>query len=321
MKDVTALIFSEYSAGHDTGSHPENQSRLNAIQQRLKQENLFEDRPVYQASPVDPAVLEMAHDPGIVTQTREIAERGGGSIDGDTLVAPRSWDAALASAGGAMQAVDLVLSGEHRRVFSMTRPPGHHAERFRQIGFCLFNNIALAAIHAMNEYGLQRVAIVDWDVHHGNGTQDVFYDSADVLVCSLHQWPLFPGTGLQNERGTGVGEGYTLNVPLPAGAGDADYLSALDGVVAPAIRAFEPELILVSAGFDAHRDDPLAMMAVSDAGFRQMAQRVRKWAAELTEGQLVLILEGGYNLQALGESVVAVLKGLDSPAPDERGNQ
>ncbi len=321
MQDTTALVFSEYSSGHDTGSHPENQARLNAIRQRLKKDNLLNDRMVYYAEPVDPEIVATVHSPELVDQVRAISADGGGAIDADTIVAPGTWEAALASVGAGIKAVDLVRSGKHNRVFTLTRPPGHHAERFRQMGFCLFNNVAIAATQAMTVHGLNRIAIVDWDVHHGNGTQDIFYVSDRVLFCSVHQWPLFPGSGLENEMGSGDGEGYTLNVPLPAGSDDIDYLSVFDEILAPAVRAFQPELILVSAGFDAHRDDPLAMMAVSDAGFRRMATRVRDWANELTDGQLVLMLEGGYNLRALSESVAAVLEGLDRPAPSERGNQ
>jgi acetoin utilization deacetylase AcuC-like enzyme len=320
MQGATALVFSEYSSGHETGSHPENQSRLTAVHQRLKRENLLEERPIYYAEPVDPELVSSVHDPAIVERVRELSAHGGGAIDGDTLVAAESWSAALASVGATVQAVDLVLSGTHLRAFSMARPPGHHAERSRQMGFCLFNNVAIAAHHAMQVYGLSRIAILDWDVHHGNGTQDIFYNSSKVFFCSIHEWPLFPGTGLAHETGSGDGAGYTLNIPLPAGSGDAAYLSVIDDVVAPAFYQFDPELIMVSAGFDAHHDDPLAMMAVSEHGFRRMTERVCRWAEDLTKGQLVLTLEGGYNLRALSESIVAVLRTLDRTAPNGRGN-
>lgn len=315
---MTALVFSRYDAQHETGSHPENQSRLDAVKDRLGHEGLLEGRPVFYAETIDPETLRTVHDGFLIDQVRDLSARGGGMIDGDTLVAPGSWLAARAAAGAAVEAVDLVLSGDYKRAFSLTRPPGHHAERRRQLGFCLFNNIAIAAQHATSEYGLQRIAIVDWDVHHGNGTQDIFYETDSVLFCSIHQWPLFPGTGLQNETGSGNGEGYTLNIPLPAGAGDAEYLSVMDDVVGPVISAFRPELLMVSAGFDAHRDDPLAMMAVSEHGFRRLTERVLQWAEELTDGQLVLMLEGGYNLRALSESVVSTLNALDSFAPEVR---
>ncbi|MEX2425843.1 MAG: histone deacetylase [Thermomicrobiaceae bacterium] len=321
MQDVTALVFSDYSAGHDTGSHPENQQRLTAVRERLSDEGLLTDRPMYLSDPVDADVPLLAHDQSLIDRVRELSESGGGFIDGDTLVASGSWEAALASVGAGIRAVDLVLAGEHKRAFSMARPPGHHAERHRQLGFCLFNNIAIAALHAIQHHNVNRVAIVDWDVHHGNGTQDIFYESDQVLFCSVHQWPLFPGSGLDTETGSGPGTGLTVNVPLPAGSTDNDYISVMDEIVAPAIRNFQPELLMISAGFDAHRDDPLANMLVSEGGFGQMADRALAWAHELTEGQLVLMLEGGYNLRALSESVVAVLHALDRTAPRERGTR
>lgn len=200
----------------------------------------------------------------------------------------------------------------------MCRPPGHHAERRRQMGFCLLNSIAIAARHALETHGVQRIAIVDWDVHHGNGTQDIFYDSADVLFCSVHQWPLFPGTGFEHETGAGAGEGLTYNVRLPAGSGDRDYLATFDNIFAPAIAEFAPDLILVSAGFDAHHDDLLASMSVTSSGFGRLAARVQSWAEQLSDSRLALILEGGYNLQALCDSVVEVLNTIDSPEQNER---
>jgi acetoin utilization deacetylase AcuC-like enzyme len=321
MDSLTAIVTSEFSAGHETGAHPENQSRLDAIFSHLHERGSLENRTLLQCEPLDPVALEQAHSPAMIELVRGLAGHSGGMIDGDTIVTPGSWDAALGAAGAACTAVDLVCSGKHQRAFAMARPPGHHAERERSMGFCLFNSVALAALHAQRAYGLERVAIIDWDVHHGNGTQDIFYTSPDVLFCSIHQWPLFPGSGLENETGSGAGVGTTLNVPLPAGSGDSEYMNALDEVIGPRVRAFRPSLILVSAGFDAHQDDPLAMMAVSEVGFGEMAERVRSWSEELTEGQLVLVLEGGYNRRALSEGVRSVLEGLDSTGCTERGRE
>lgn len=319
MADSTALVFSESSAGHDTGAHPENQTRVDAIQEALKMSGKLEHRVVVDGGIAAESFPLSVHSPEMVDLVREIAEHGGGMIDADTLVAPGSWNAALGSIGSACAAVDLVAGGSHKRAFSIARPPGHHAERDRSMGFCLFNNIAVAAKYAQDAHGRERIAIIDWDVHHGNGTQNIFWESPDVLFCSIHQWPLYPGTGRETERGAGSGKGLTVNVPLPAGSGDTIYLQAMDDIVAPAVRAFEPSLILISAGFDAHEDDPLAMMAVSSTGFRKLAQRVKRLSDELTDGQLVLILEGGYNRRALSESVLSVIDGLDSPASNERG--
>ncbi len=321
MADLTALVVSDHSAGHDTGSHPENQARLEAIERYLLQHGRLDERAVVHAGLADESAPLSVHSPELVELVRGIADTGGGMIDADTLVAAGSWDAALNAIGAACAAVDLVCLGTHQRAFAIVRPPGHHAERNRCMGFCLFNSIAIAAHHAQSVHGRSRVAIIDWDVHHGNGTQDIFYESPDVLFCSVHQWPHFPGSGLEHERGAGNGLGATLNVPLPAGSDDDDYLRVMDDIIGPVVAEFQPQLILVSAGFDAHQSDPLASMAVSDAGFRMMAERVKGWAEELTDGQLVLILEGGYNRQALSESVLSVLDGLDSSTRTERGSE
>lgn len=318
MSQSTALIFSEYSAGHETGGHPENQSRLTALDHRLRRDGILDQRAIYQAEPVERTLVESVHVPGMIDATQALAERGGGAIDADTWVAPGSYQAALAAAGSAVTAVDLVMTGEHPRAFSMCRPPGHHAERARQMGFCLFNSIAIATRHALDSYNIERVAVIDWDVHHGNGTQDIFYESADVLFCSVHQWPLFPGTGLEHENGAGDGEGLTVNVPLAAGARDSDYLTVFDETFAPIVAGFAPDLILVSAGFDAHEDDLLASMSLSSKGFGRLASRVQSWADELTGGRFALILEGGYNLQALADSVVEVLNTIDAEHHPER---
>jgi acetoin utilization deacetylase AcuC-like enzyme len=318
MTDSTALIFSDYSAGHDLPSHPENQSRLDAIEQRLRRDGYLERLPVHRADPVGEVLLAAVHDRSLLDLVQTLAGRGGGFIDGDTYVSSGSHEAGRAACGAAVKAVDLVQSGDHRRAFSMARPPGHHAERRRQLGFCLFNSIAVAAAYALREYQLERIAIVDWDVHHGNGTQDVFYESDEVLFCSVHQWPLFPGTGLENERGSGPGDGLTINRPLPPGCGVREYEAVFNDDFEPAIDSFGPDLLMVSAGFDAHQDDPLAMMSLTDKDFARLAQRVCSWADRLCDGRLVLCLEGGYNLRALSDSVVAVLDVLMSSSQSER---
>jgi acetoin utilization deacetylase AcuC-like enzyme len=209
--------------------------------------------------------------------------------------------------------VDRVIDGELDNAFVAVRPPGHHAERERAMGFCLFNNVAVAARHLTSAHGLQRVMIVDWDVHHGNGTQHIFYDDPGVLFVSLHQHPLYPGTGLTTETGTGVGEGFTINVPLPSGLGDNDYLAVVDRIVVPAARRFAPEFILVSAGFDAHRRDPLAGMRVTEQGFDEMSRRLLGAARESAGGKLVAVLEGGYDLRALVDSTAVVIRRFHEP--------
>lgn len=308
----TALIWSKDFLLHDTGAHPERLERIVALERALEAAGMFDDRAVYAPELATVDALETVHSTTLIERIKHLAERGGGAIDPDTVVSPDSWEVALLAAGGAMQAVDLVQSGSEQRVFVLSRPPGHHAEPNRAMGFCLFNNIAIAARHALEQHGLERVAIVDWDVHHGNGTQAAFWEDPSVLFISLHQYPFYPGTGSVGERGAGRGEGFTLNLPMPAGCTDALYIQAFTELVVPALDAYQPELILVSAGFDAHQADPLGQMQVSTGCFGEMAMMVQEAADQCCEGRLVLILEGGYNLDALGASVVQVIETLDN---------
>jgi acetoin utilization deacetylase AcuC-like enzyme len=246
-----------------------------------------------------------------------VAAQGGAWLDGDTVVLPDSWEVARLAAGAALAATDAVLDNRVARAFCLVRPPGHHATPTHGMGFCLVNSIAVAAAHALGR-GLERVAIVDWDVHHGNGTQDAFYTTDRVFFCSIHQSPLYPGTGLADERGEGRGEGTTLNLPLRPGGDDNTYRLVFAEQVEPAIRAYRPELILVSAGFDAHARDPLANMRLSEAGFAWLASRVLALATELSDGRLVALLEGGYDLDALAASVVATLRAFDGEGAIEK---
>ena len=214
-----------------------------------------------------------------------------------------------------MAAVDAVVEGHARRVFANVRPPGHHAMSDRGMGFCIFNNVVIAARHAQRRHGLGRILVVDWDVHHGNGTQDAFYETDRVFFCSVHQSPLYPGTGAAGERGSGAGEGATLNLPLPPGQGDDAYRRVFDERVLPAAREYRPQLVLVSAGFDAHVADPLAGMRLTEEGFADLGRRVLEVAEETAGGRLVAVLEGGYAPPALGRSVGAVLRALDATPP------
>jgi acetoin utilization deacetylase AcuC-like enzyme len=250
------------------------------------------------------------HDPGYVDRLRRAVARGDGLIDTpDNPLSPGTWRAALGAAAATLAALDDVAAAPGRSAFAAVRPPGHHAERARAMGFCYLNHVALAAERALVRHGLERVAIVDVDVHHGNGTQHLFEERGDVFYASLHQWPFYPGTGAATERGRGAGAGATLNVPLPAGSGDAEYRAALEREVLPALAAFAPQLLLVSAGFDAWRGDPLGGMRVSEAGFAEQGRLLAAAAAKSARGRLLVVLEGGYDLAALPRLARAFLSG------------
>jgi acetoin utilization deacetylase AcuC-like enzyme len=311
--DRTALVWSSAYTRHATGSHPESPERIRALERALRAAGMFEDRLVLEPVPAALESVLAVHTPAVIDLIQRAAHQGGAWLDPDTFVSADSYDVALLAAGGACRAVDAVLDGEAPRAFALVRPPGHHAEPDAPMGFCLFNNIAVAAEHALGAHGLERVAIVDWDVHHGNGTQAAFWRDPRVLFVSLHQYPFYPGTGSGAERGAGAGEGYTLNLPLAAGGGEEVYVTAFEDAVLPAVRAYAPELLLVSAGFDAHASDPLAMMRMSTEGYARLATMLRDVAREVCSGRLVLVLEGGYNLTALGDGVVATLRALDAP--------
>jgi acetoin utilization deacetylase AcuC-like enzyme len=251
-----------------------------------------------------------------VAAIEALCARGGGAIDADTYAVPATWEAALRAAGGAVALVDALLGGEAATGVSALRPPGHHAEPDRAMGFCFFGNVAVAARRATAAHGLERVLIFDWDVHHGNGTNATFHGDADVLFVSIHESPLYPGTGPASDVGVGVGQGYTVNVPVPGGTGDLAYRSVAEHVVGGLIAAWEPQLVLVSAGFDAHRDDPLAGCRVTEDGFAAMTASVRR-AADLAGAPVGVVLEGGYDLGALSRSMAAampVLVGAETPA-------
>jgi acetoin utilization deacetylase AcuC-like enzyme len=314
VSDVVLFMHPECLA-HETGRHPERPARLQIIWDALQAAPLSPE--VTWATPLPatlPQVLRV-HQPRLVDEVRALAERGGGMIDMDTVVSRRSFDAALLAAGGAIRAVETAWDHPEKRAFALVRPPGHHATPDIAMGFCLFNNVAIAVRAALEEKGAQKVAIVDFDVHHGNGTQDAFISDPRVLFCSLHQSPLYPGTGRAEEIGEGAARGLTVNVPLPPGCGDVAYRAAFDRVVEPVVRRFQPEIIVVSAGFDAHWADPLAQMRVSTGGFVQMVRSLGRLADDLCGGRLALSLEGGYDLNALSSSVVAVVMALVGDEP------
>jgi acetoin utilization deacetylase AcuC-like enzyme len=303
-----AIVRDPIYLKHSNGpGHPESPTRLEAVNEMLAEslsEYDIKDIPARDATFDEIAYI---HDAGYIKRIEETRNRPYTQLDPDTGATSDSYAAAIRAAGGAIEAVDAVMEGTFDSAFAFLRPPGHHAESGRAAGFCLFNNIGIGAAHAINRRGLERILIVDWDLHHGNGTMHSFYDSNQVLYFSTHQYPYYPGTGQIRESGRGAGEGYTVNVPLSPGQGDAEYLAVFRKVLQPIALEYAPELILVSAGFDNHYQDPLGGMNVSKDGFADMASVLLEIADECCQGKIVLMLEGGYSLAALQESVAEVL--------------
>jgi len=322
QRSRTAILRSTVFLGHDTGDHPERASRIIVIDCELERRKLIRPpRPTIACTPADDEAILRVHAPELLQRLERVTAAGGGWIDPDTVARVDSLDVARVAVGGAINAIEAIVAGRIDRAFLIARPPGHHATRDRAMGFCLLNTVAIAAAHARSR-GFERIAILDFDVHHGNGTQDIFYGRSDVLYCSLHQALrpdgslLFPGTGDARENGTGAGTGYTLNVPLPPGTGDAGFLDALRSQVIPAIDRYAPDLLLLSAGFDAHHDDPLANLEVSDAGFRSVMDEAVATANRHCGGRLLAVLEGGYDAPALAGCVADAISVLDdTPGP------
>ncbi|MBN1883987.1 MAG: histone deacetylase [Candidatus Krumholzibacteriota bacterium] len=316
---MTGIFVHELFEKHLDGyNHPERPERYRALIDRLERFPEPGRLRFIEAIPAEIAWLERVHDREYIDGILSLDVRDAVVLDwGDTVATPATPPAALFAAGAVVHASRMVLAGEIASAFCPVRPPGHHAERDRAMGFCIFNNVAVAAEWLLAEGGLSRVAIVDWDVHHGNGTERQFAEDRRVFYASLHQYRHFPGTGSASMRGTGQGAGFTLNVPMGAGADDTAYREVFDGRVLPALEIFDPEFILISAGFDAHRDDPLASASVSSAIFGWLTRRLRETADRHCGGRIVSVLEGGYDLDALAESVeahlLALVNGVDGP--------
>jgi len=317
---TTGLVVDPRFRLHDPGAHhPECPDRVRVLEELFEGPE-YADLPRIAAREADQEEIARVHEQELV---RSVAASRGKPVthfDADTSASAGSFEAALLAAGSAMELADAVCDGAVHNGFAALRPPGHHAERNRPMGFCFFNNVAVLARHLQARRGRRRILIVDWDVHHGNGTQHSFWDDPSVMYASLHQFPFYPGTGNVDEIGGGGGAGYTVNLPMRAGCGPAEYGAAFRDVIVPIATRFRPDFVLVSAGFDAHRDDPLASMSLDRAAFASMTDAVTGIADECCNGNLVMLLEGGYSLEALRESVAAVVERLRFPGAftDER---
>ncbi len=303
---TTAIVHHPVFREHDTGpGHPENPSRYSVVMDALRGDTeLWSTLREVEAREAPRGDIQAAHSPQLYKHVERAVAEGIGYLDQDTVVSMRSFDAAKRAAGAPCHAIDLIMAGEVQNAFVPVRPPGHHATEERAMGFCLFNNVAVAARYAQQKYPeIEKVAIIDWDVHHGNGTQGIFYDDPTVFFFSAHQYPWYPGTGSRGEKGTGRGLGYTLNLPLRAATPAVEHKRGFEAALDEMSANFNPDLIIISAGFDSHRGDPLGQLLLVDDDFIDMTRALKQWAASSCQGRLVSCLEGGYNLETLGETV------------------
>jgi len=298
--------------------HPESHQRLEVLYQMLEEPGMKGTLKEIKPRMATREELQLIHVPRYIEQVALTAEHACVMLDPDTYACAKSYETARLAAGGTLAAVDEVVGGKLNNAFALIRPPGHHAESNRAMGFCLFNNVAIAAGYALKKYKLKKALIIDWDLHHGNGTQHSFYERADVLYFSTHQFPYYPGTGFVNETGSGAGKGFTVNVPLSAGPGDAEYMEIFEQILKPIALEYKPDIVFVSAGFDIYYQDPLGGMQVTPEGFADLARIVLAFAKETCGGKVVFVLEGGYHLDGLRDSVREVLRTLRGDPPEGR---
>lgn len=306
----TGIVFDSIFLRHNLQGHPENAKRLESIMNALQKKGLAKKLDHIKSRSAELNELTVCHSENYINYVKEFCEKGGGYLDPDTYSNSSSHKAALVAAGSSIDLTRAVISGEMKNGFALVRPPGHHALSNRSMGFCLFGNIAIAAKISLKEVGVKKTAIVDFDVHHGNGTQALIGDNPNILFISSHQYPFYPGTGSINEIGSGDAEGTVINIPLQAGVGDEGFKQVYDEVVIPSLYRFKPDLILISAGYDAHRDDPLANMNLSLKGFNQISRQLIKAADEICSGKIIFFLEGGYNQDVLANGVSNTVRGL-----------
>ncbi|MCD6310267.1 MAG: histone deacetylase, partial [Candidatus Eremiobacteraeota bacterium] len=298
----SAVIYSEKYKLHKTGEHIEVPERMDAVINGLKSSPLWGQVPVLPPRPAVRSELELVHEPAMIEFVEQVCSAGGGILDyGDTVASPESYDIACLAAGGALLGIEYLKSGKYDAVSVLCRPPGHHATPKSSLGFCIFNNAAIATRYALSS-GYEKIGIVDWDVHHGNGTQDTFYDEPRVLYTSTHRFPFYPGSGRLDETGEGAGTGFTVNIPLPAGCGNAEYIAAYQEVIIPALKRFGPDLLVVSAGFDNHCNDPLGGMNLDDKSYAEIASMLCQFHVPI-----LMVLEGGYDHGALAASIPLVI--------------
>jgi acetoin utilization deacetylase AcuC-like enzyme len=306
----TGLIYDDVYLKHETGTHPENAGRVEHTYDHLAAVGLLDKLAALRPRPATDEEILLVHTEEYYGYIRSLPAGVTLHLDPDTLFGPGSLDAALYAAGAVTSAVDALREERCSRVFCLVRPPGHHALPDRSMGFCIFNNVAIGAAYASRKCGLGKVAIIDFDVHHGNGTQEIFYDDADVLYASIHSWPFYPGTGSSDQEGSGDARGTTLNMPFRAGSGEEAYRSALKDRILPSVRAHRPWAIFISAGFDAHRADPIGNMDLESDSYRRLTDDIKAAALDVCDGRIISSLEGGYNLAALAQSVQAHIEGL-----------